>query len=131
MQGTANIFTADANMLAQMTGKGNMPLVLVVTPTNPYNIAGTTLLDETAGLFQQLITGAGNTTLNTITVGKPGQQLYLEIANDAGGARTITFGANFRPTAATAVGTASRSMMFQFMSNGVKWMEMSRTTAIV
>lgn len=130
MQGSSNAWTADANMLAQLTGKGNLPIPLVVTATNPYNIAGTTLVDETAGLYQQLNTGAGNTTINTVTVGKPGQLLVLEIANDAGAARTVTFGANFRPTAATIVGTASKSMMVGFMSNGVKWMELFRTIAI-
>lgn len=130
MQGTANIFTADANMLAQMTGKGNLPLVLVVTATNLYNIAGTTLIDETAGQFQQLITGAGNTTINTVTVGKAGQWLELEIANDAGGARTITLGANFRGQG-NVVGVASKSFIIAFRSNGVKWMEQYRSTAAI
>lgn len=129
MQGPNNIFQADANMLAAMTGRGAPNLVQVITASNPYNIGGTTLLDENAGMFQQLTTGAGNTTLNTLTVGKPGQALIVEIANDAGGPRTITLGANFRGTG-NVVGTASKSILLEFVSNGVKWMEMSRTAAI-
>lgn len=130
MQGSATAFTPDANFLAAETGRGNMPLVALPSASLPYNIAGASLIDENAGPFQQVTTGAGNTTYNTVGVGKPGQRLELEFANDAGGARTITFGANFRPTAATLVGTASKSMLIGFRSNGVKWMEQYRTVAI-
>jgi hypothetical protein len=128
MQGSANAFSFDNNMLAALTGKFGA-LIAAITTSLPYNIAGTTVIDDDAGLFQQLTTGAGNTTLNTDDVGVPGQLLILEIANDAGGARTITLGANFRGTG-NIVGTASKSIMIAFMSNGVKWMELFRTAAI-
>lgn len=125
MQGPNNIFTADSNKLAAFTGKGSPKLVAPA-----YVAAGTTVVDEDAGEFQRIVTDTGNSTVNTIGVGIPGQSLVLELANDAGGARTITWGANFRPTAATIVGTASKSMLVAFRSNGVKWMELSRTIAI-
>lgn len=130
MQGSATAFTPDANMLAALTGRGNMPLIPAITPSLPYNIGGTTVIDDDAGMFQQLATGAGNTTLNTDDVGAPGQLLVLEIANDAGGPRTITWGANFRTAAATLVGTASKSAMCAFMSNGVKWLQVSITLVL-
>lgn len=130
MQGPANSFTADPNMLAQITGKGNIPLVALPSASLPYNVGGTTLVDETAGIFQQLTTGAGNTTLNTVTVGKPGQLLIIEIANDAGGPRTITLGANIRGQG-NIVGTASKSFILALVSNGVKWMEMFRSSAAI
>lgn len=130
MQGPNNIFTGDANMLAALTGRGSPNLISVITTGNLYNISGTTSIDPVAGMFQQLVTGAGNTTLQSIGVGLPGQLLLLEVANDSGGARTITFGSNFRSTA-TLVGTSSRSMLIEFVSNGVKWMEVGRTVAIV
>lgn len=129
MLGPMNIFGADANMLAQITGMHPNGLVQAIQPSLPYNIGGTTVIDDDNGIFQQLVTGAGNTTLNTDEVGKAGQLLILEIANDAGGARTITFGGNFRVTAATVVGTASKSILMGFISNGVKYMELFRTTA--
>jgi hypothetical protein len=118
-------------MLCALTGTGAPNLVPVVSASNLYNIAGTTAVDEDAGMYQQLITGAGNTTIQPLTVGQAGQLLVLEIANDAGLARTVTLGSNIRGTATTLVGTASRSMMLGLMSNGVKWMEIFRTTAIV
>lgn len=124
MQGSANIFQSDPNMLAALTGRVSN-LIQAIVPSLPYNIGGTTVIDDDAGMFQQLQTGAGNTTLNTDDVGIAGQLLVLEIVNDAGGARTITWGANFRMAAATLVGTASKSAMCVFMSNGVKWMQVS------
>lgn len=124
MQGSANAFTPDANKLAAFTGKGNPQLVAPL-----YVAAGTTTVDEAAGEFQQIVTAVGNSTVNTIGVGLPGQSLVLEIANDAGGARTITLGANIRGTG-NLVGTASKSMLLALRSNGVKWMEVSRTVAI-
>ena len=76
------------------------------------------------------MTGAGNTTLDSDEVGVPGQLLIIEIANDAGGARTITLGAKIRGQG-NIVGTASKSIILALMSNGVKWMELFRSTAAI
>lgn len=113
-------------MLTALTGRGAPNLI---APNSLYTVGGTTTIDDDAGMFQQINTGAGNTTLNTDDAGTPGQLLVLEIANDAGGARTITLGANFRGTG-NIVGTSSKSIMIGFMSNGVKYMELFRTAAI-
>lgn len=113
-------------MLTALTGRGAPNLI---APNSLYTVGGTTTIDDDAGLFQQINTGAGNTTLNTDDAGTPGQLLVLEIANDAGGGRTITLGGNFRGTG-NIVGTASKSIMIGFMSNGVKYMELFRTAAI-
>lgn len=124
---SSNIFVCDPNILAALSGRGSPNLI---NSSVLYNVGGTTTIDDNAGLFQQITTGTGNTTLNTTDAGLPGQLLILEFANDAGGARTVTFGANFRPVTSTVVGTASKSILIAFMSNGVNWMELFRTTAI-
>lgn len=74
-------------------------------------------------------TGAGAITINATTGGVAGQTLELMITNDAGGARTVTFGTNFRSTG-TLTGTASKVMLMEFWSDGTNWIEASRTVAI-
>ncbi len=125
MQGSANAFTPDANKLAALTNKGSPNLV---APT----YAATITIDPDAGMFQLITTTSaiGNATLNALSVGKPGAMLELEIANDASSARTITFGTNFRSTG-TVVGTASKSILVSFRSNGTKWMEVARSASAI
>lgn len=123
MQGTANAFTPDANVLATMTGKKG---ATQMAPT----YGATTSLDWERGLFRRVTTTSaiGNSTINAPTVAPDGTEWTVEIANDAGGARTITFGTNFRATA-TVGGTASKSIFVKFISNGVIWIEAWRSTA--
>lgn len=125
MNGTANAFTPDANKLAALTGKG--------TP-NPKSVqltsGGTDTLDPDFGMTQLLTTAAGNTTIAALNVGLPGQRLSLVVTNDAGGARTLTFSTDYFRTTATLVGTASKVRTIEFVSDGTKWNEVSRTAAM-
>lgn len=122
MKGSNNAFTPDSNVLAALTGKGDVPLI------NP-TYAATVQFDPKLGPFQQfLLTGAMTLNAGTL-VGKPGQIIIFEFKSDATG-RTVTFGTGFRSVTATLAGTASKSMMFAVVSNGVSWMELFRTAAI-
>lgn len=125
MNGPANAFSHDFNMIAALTGRCPPNLI---APT----YAATMTVDDDAGMFQQINTtsAVGNATVNCDDPGSPGQLLILEIANDAGGARTITFGTNFRSTG-TVVGTASKSILVAFMSNGTKYMEIARSASAI
>lgn len=92
--------------------------------------ASTITLDVTKQAFHFITTTSlGNATINASSPGIEGQIIYLQIANDSGGARTITFGTNFKPSA-TIVGTASKSATIAFISNGVNWWELSRTLVL-
>jgi hypothetical protein len=123
MQGTKTAFDADPNALAMTTGNWDGPV-------NQPTYAATMTLDPTTGPYLQVITTAiGAATLNAASGGYYGQEWEIEIANDAGGARTITFGTNFRPSA-TVVGTASKSIIVRFRSNGVAWLETHRGVAV-
>jgi hypothetical protein len=119
MQGSANAFTQDFNMLAALTGRGSPNLVAPA-------YAATMTLDQTVGLFQQ-ITMTGALALNTVGVGLPGQLLVIEFAA-SGGTRTATLGANFRSTG-TVAPTTGTSIVVAFISNGTKWLEVCRTSA--
>lgn len=123
MDGTNTIFSCDRNKAAQLLAgiQTNTP---VVAPTYSATIS----LDPSQALFQQITTTSaiGNATINASDAGKFGQLLVMEIANDSGGARTITFGTNFRSTG-TLVGTASKSYVLIFFSNGTSWLEASRS----
>ena len=88
-------------------------------------------IDVTQGVTCEVITtsAVGNATLNASSGGTFGQNLVVLIANDSGGARTITFGTNFRPTG-TVVGTGSKTISVEFQSNGVSFFETGRSTAV-
>lgn len=86
-------------------------------------------LDTTEGGLYIGTTGAGAIQINATSGGVATKDMTLMIDNDAGGARTVTFGTNFRPTA-TLVGTANKRMCIQFMSDGTNWIETGRTIAI-
>lgn len=76
-----------------------------------------------------LLTGV--ITLNaTVTGGSSkGDVITFIFTSDATG-RTVTFGTNFVVTAATLALTASKQGTIVFKSDGIKWIEISRTVLI-
>ena len=112
-------------LLIRPGGILNVPVV-VPTYANPVPLA----TDPTQPGFVDVTTtaGVGNATINASTGGNEGDLLVIRINNDAGAARTVTFGTNFRPTA-TVVGTASKAITVWFISNGVAWVEAFRGVA--
>lgn len=120
-------FDINGDLATQITGMGNAPIGSV-TPT----YAATTALDAImlTSRFVLIVTtsGVGNATLTTSVGANAGGRLVVQINNDASGARTITFGTGFRPTA-TVVGTASKAILVEFVSDGLTWNEVARSAS--
>lgn len=91
--------------------------------------ASTVTLETTAGDVHKTTTinAVGNATINAATGGLPGQHMWIIIANDLIGAKTVTFGANLR-SSGPLVGTPGKSATIQFVSDGTAWYEAARTT---
>jgi len=113
------------DFVAQLTGSG-VPIPGTIAPT--YVSGGTT--DITATLqqtrFVNITTATGNTTVSTSAVPRAGAVVLIQVNNDSGGARTITFGTGFRPTG-TLVGTSSKAYVLMFVSDGTTLNECSRS----
>ena len=95
--------------------------------------AATIAIDPTVLSPSVLITttaAVGNATLTAASIGPFGQLLLLQINNDAGGARTITFSTGFRSTG-TVVGTQSKAICLIFMSDGTTFNEVCRSASAV
>jgi hypothetical protein len=120
-------FSPNPDKVAQITGSGQ-PVPGSVIPT----YAATTSLDPvlTYSNFVNVVTNStvGNATLTTGYVFNAGAQITVQISNDSGGARTITFGTGFRSTG-TVVGTASKAILVTFTSDGTTLNEDGRTSA--
>lgn len=104
---------------------GISPPVALYAPTP----AAVMVIDPTQGVVANCVAPAGNATLNT-SPGQPGQNLQVICTADAGGTRTFTFANNFRSTG-TAAPTASKSIVVEFVCDGVQFIEQGRTSAAV
>lgn len=93
--------------------------------------ASTITMDTSKQLQQKTTTinATGNSTINATTPGMIGQELKILITNDATSGKVITFGTNFK-SSGTLTGTASKSALISFISDGVNWYEQFRTLAI-
>lgn len=90
---------------------------------------GTVTIDLTTGAKVAAWTAAETETVNCSGDQKVGQEITLLITNDAGAARTITFGTGFKP-ASTLVGTENKTAAVSFVSNGTSFYETGRITEI-
>jgi hypothetical protein len=122
-------FTPNPDLTAQITGSGNgVPGTVAAT----YVASGTT--DVTAILaysrYVEITTATGNSTVATSGTYPKGARVAFQIFNDAGGARTITFGTGFRATA-TVVGTASKVILVEFVSDGTTLNELARSASAI
>lgn len=114
----------DQAKLSQLTGTAPVGLYIDQVYAASINI------DPSRGLYQKVSTTAavGNATLTISDKGRWGEYIDIEIANDAGGARTITFGTGFTAATSTLVGTISKSAVISFRSNSSTWVEAYRST---
>jgi hypothetical protein len=55
--------------------------------------------------------------------------MWILIANDQIGAKTITFGSNIR-SAGPFTGTPGKTATLQFVSDGIAWYEVTRTLGL-
>lgn len=122
-------FSPNADLTAQLTGSGQpVPGTVLATYVASGNTDITPLLQYTR--YVRIVTATGNSTVITSFVASPGGILLVQIDNDSGGARTITFSTGFRATA-TVVGTASKAFGLVFVSDGTNWIEFARSAAAV
>ena len=91
--------------------------------------AATVTLETTAGDVHKTTTSnaVGNSTINAVTGGLPGQHMWIIIANDQLSAKTVSFGNNFK-SAGPLTGSPGKSATLQFISDGAVWYEVARTT---
>ena len=97
--------------------------LVAVTPAATVNI------DPSMGVYSKW-TIAQNCTINFTTGGYPGQIFTLIILND-GTIRTITWGTKMRVRSPTQAGTANRTIVAQFISDGVDFYSTLVNTGVV
>ena len=103
----------------------------VVRGMNSTGYSSLVVFDPTLGGFCQVRTfiDVGNATINTTSPGEEGQELYVKVDNDTDANRTITFGTPFKVTG-TVSGSTAASAVLHFISDGVSFFEVSRTTGL-
>jgi len=86
-------------------------------------------VETTAGDVHKTTTSnsIGNATIRAATGGLAGQHMWLIIANDQLGAKTITFGEHLKTTG-TLTGAPGKTATLQFISDGTVWYEVARST---
>lgn len=136
MSASNTIFKVNPDYLAQITGSGEplpgLPAQLGsgLIPTYAASIDLGPCIHYSRWLNVVTTSAIGNATLTCSVVRRAGSYLWLQVTNDASGARTITFSTGFRFSAATLVGTASKIMNICFVSDGTTYNEVSRTIAM-
>lgn len=131
-------FTPDADLVAQLTGTGNATpgyngpstIGAGVTPVYAATIELSPFLQKSRFVLISTTSAVGNSTLTTAFVPPAGSQLNIQIANDASGARTITFSTGFRSTG-VVTGTNSKIIVVQFVSDGTTWNESGRSASAI
>ena len=119
------VYNLNSDLIAQTSGSG------VAVPYAPTYAASVTVDVGVTSYANVVTTSAiGNASILASSGGLPGQRLSVIIANDSGGARTITFTTNFRATG-TVVGTASKVIAVGFVSDGSKFIEQSRSASAI
>jgi hypothetical protein len=93
----------------------------------PY--ASSVTLETTAGDMHKTTTSnaIGNATINAATGGLAGQHMWVIIVNDQLSAKTVSFG-RYLKSAGPLTGSPGKSATLQFISDGVAWYEVARTT---
>ena len=125
-------FSPNPDLVAQVTGSGQPAPGAGTTglaPTYASSIELAPTLQYSRFVAINTTSGVGNATITAAYVAQAGARLVVQINNDAGGARTITFSTGFRSTG-TVTGTASKAIVVGFCSDGTTWNETSRTTAL-
>lgn len=92
--------------------------------------AATLEADSEAGnIFKTTtINATGNSTINAASAAAP-NWLAVVVVNDATSGKTITFGTGFK-SSGVLVGTASKTAIVFFISDGSSFLEVARTTGL-
>ena len=116
------------DLVAQMTGSG-VPIAGSVVPTYAANTLVTQTLYTSRYVNINTTSAVGNSTiLATNSCVPAGGIVTFQITNDATNARTITWGTGFRSTA-VITGTNSKSILVQFVSDGLTLNEVARSAS--
>lgn len=109
---------------SSMTSLTFLPAVVALTPS-----ASITLNPTLADVFTLVPNTTGN--ILTSSVNAKGQRLNIIITTSGVSSFTITFTTNFKTTGTLATGTTSgKVFVISFVSDGVNYNEVSRTTAM-
>ena len=93
-------------MVLDMLGKEKKATVTLTSET-------TVNLDFSEFVFQEIVTGAQNITINAITTGmKDGEKVYLKVTQGAA-ARTITWGTGIKKGTLTVTASAAAVDLFE------------------
>jgi hypothetical protein len=90
--------------------------------------SGTLTLDMSKADTYKITLGA-NVTAMSITNPTTGQELKLQLLQDATGSRTVTWASNVKLSggAVTLTTTAAKTDSFHFVYDGTNWRELSRS----
>jgi len=125
-------FSPNPDFVAQITGSGVTAPgqgTTGIAPVYASSIELAPTLQFSRFIAINTTSAVGNATLTAAYIPQAGARLVIQINNDSGGARTITFSTGFRTTG-TVTGTASKIILVTFCSDGTTWNEASRTSAI-
>lgn len=122
-------FSPDPDIVAQLTGTGQpTPGTIALTVTAAAQALGAYLQKSRFISITTAFATSATLALTAAWVATPGAHLIIQINNDAGGVVTTTFSTGFRP-ASTSAGTASKAILFHFVSDGTTWNEVARSSA--
>ena len=112
--------------LAQLCGASGAP---ALGPT--WGASSITGFDPNSGIVHKIAGVAGTSATNTLNASGPGAfgQALILIITDSGGI-TLTIGTNFASTGTVNPGTG-KAIVVTFVSDGVFWIEQSRTASAV
>lgn len=109
---------------SSQSGGSGTSAATVLTPGAVVSLDPT--LDENFSLVP-----AQDETINAASVGPFGADIYLYITTSGVTSRNLTFGTNFKSTGVLATGTTTaKQFLMKFRSDGVNWLEQSRTAAM-
>lgn len=110
-------------------GEINTNTNVVTTASNNPLVGDTISITASAIIERQTFRFTADRAITIDVSGTPVRdaEIVLMILNDGVLPRTITLGANLSGTAATIVGTANKEAIAHFISNGAKYLEVSRS----
>ena len=122
-------FDNNGDLTTQISGMGN-PIIGSVVPT----LAATIALDSIM-LYSRFvnITNTAGISAVTVTTGvgaNPGGRLVIQFNQYSGGSGALTFGTGFRSEGTLTPGSL-KARLVEFVSDGITWNEVSRSSGDV
>lgn len=112
-----------------VTNLGAVKLNLGPAPTDTYAASMTIDVTKSSHIIAASSTTSATVTLTPSAAGSAGDLLTILTAADSSGTVTATFASTFHASATQAT-TASHFSSIVFQSDGTRWYEICRTTAL-